>query len=516
VDFGILGPLVVWDGGRVRQLPGARERAVLTYLLLRAGEVVPADRLVDELWGEDAPRTARKSLGVRIAGIRKVVGKGVVVSQGAGYVALVGRDQLDLRRFEHLVAESETAEPRVAAERLRQALGLWRGPPLDELGDVPFAMPAIARLEELRTSAVERRIDADLALGRHADLVAELGPLVGQHPFRERFRCQLMLALYRSGRQADALAAYADARRALVDALGIEPGYALRDLERAILRQDPALLLSATQAPERSILVVLREGHAADGLAAVAQLLASSPPKELIYVLPVGSAAALAAAAAAVEERRLVSVAHGIAARGTAFVTTLAAPDLVRLGAHQEVDLVLVSGSSELLRDADVGALLDEAPCDVAVLVGGVLQEGPVLVPFVGAEHDWAAIELGAWLARASGVPLLVAGPLEGPPRRDASRLLSDASLAVQRALGVAARPLLLEPGAASLLAAADDAGVVVLGLSDRWRAEGLGRVRETVARYARPAVALVRSGLRPGGLAPPAGRTRFTWSIRG
>jgi hypothetical protein len=172
-----------------------------------------------------------------------------------------------------------------------------------------------------------------------------------------------------------------------------------------------------------------------------------------------------------------------------------------------------VEGTPEEVQRGDLDVLLAGAPCDVAVLVAREPRAGPVLVPFVGAEHDWAAIELAAWAAGAQGVPLRLAGP--GEASRDSSRLLASASLAIQRALGVAAEPLLVEPGAEVLLRAADDASLVVLGLSERWRKEGLGAVREALAVEARPPVVLVRRGLRPGGLAPRASLTRFTWSLR-
>jgi nucleotide-binding universal stress UspA family protein len=159
--------------------------------------------------------------------------------------------------------------------------------------------------------------------------------------------------------------------------------------------------------------------------------------------------------------------------------------------------------------------LLARAPCDVAVLVGDETRPGPVLVPFVGAEHDWAAVELGAWAAAALDVPLLLAGPREAAGGGDASRLLASASLAVQLTLGVMVEPLLIEPDPAALLAAAADAALVVVGLTDRWRRDGLGPVRETLAVEARPPVMLVKRGLRPGGLAPRESRTRFTWSIK-
>jgi hypothetical protein len=201
--------------------------------------------------------------------------------------------------------------------------------------------------------------------------------------------------------------------------------------------------------------------------------------------------------------------------RAAGFVSAQPASDLVRLVAEQDVDLLLIDASPDLLRDPLIAELLARAPCDVAVLVGGEARTGPVLVPFVGAEHDWAAVELGAWAAAALDVPLLLAGPREAAGGRDASRLLASASLAVQLTLGVMAEPLLVEPGSVELIAAAADAALVIVGLSSRWRRDGLGPVREALAVEARPPVVLVKRGLRPGGLAPGESRTRFTWSIK-
>jgi hypothetical protein len=177
-------------------------------------------------------------------------------------------------------------------------------------------------------------------------------------------------------------------------------------------------------------------------------------------------------------------------------------------------DELLVAGAP----DGQLTALLEETPCDVALVVPpGATPEGPVLVPFGGAEHDWAAVELGAWLARAAGVPLQLAGAAAVPEqgRRDASRLLSHGALAVQRVVGVSAEPLLTPPGEDGMLEASRDAGLLVVGLSTRWHREGLGPARLRLAREASPPTLLVRRGYRPGGLAPPASLTRFTWSIR-
>ncbi len=234
-------------------LGGARQRAVLAILLVHRGEVVPVDRIVDELWGERAPETATKTVQVYVSRLRKALGEGALVTRGGGYALELGADELDVDRFERLAAEGRAAQergdPGAAAESLRAALALWRGPPLADFTYESFAQNEIARLEEERLAALEDRVDADLALGRHAALVGELEGLAGQYPARERLRAQLMLALYRSGRQADALASYRDARRSLEEELGLEPGPELQRLERAILAQDPEIGAPARARP---------------------------------------------------------------------------------------------------------------------------------------------------------------------------------------------------------------------------------------------------------------------------
>ena len=249
MQFRILGPLEVAEGDGLVSLAGA-QRSLLALLLLNANEVVSADRLIDELWGDEVPDSGRTALQVRVSQLRKALGDdgGRIATRAPGYLLRVGRDELDLYRFERLVSEADGAEPAEAAAKLRDALGLWRGPPLVDLSYASFAQPAIRRLEELRIAAFEKRIEADLELGRQAGLVGELETLVEQHPLREHLRAQLMLALYRSGRQADALAAYQNARRVLVEQLAVEPSAPLRQLEQAILRQEASLDLAATVA----------------------------------------------------------------------------------------------------------------------------------------------------------------------------------------------------------------------------------------------------------------------------
>ena len=255
MDFRILGPLEVHDGGRTVAIGQGNQRALLALLVLRAGEVVSSDTLIDELWDEHPPATAAKSLQVYVSRLRKALGDGVIVTRHPGYVLDLEPEQIDVHRFEQLVASARDQPVAEAAATLRDALGLWRGQALADVGAQPSVRSEGSRLEELRVAAIEDRIEADLALGRQFQLVAELETLVQQHPYRERLRRQLMLALYRSGRQADALAAYRDARATLANELGLEPSPELRELEQRILAQDPALVvaaeLRAADAPKR-------------------------------------------------------------------------------------------------------------------------------------------------------------------------------------------------------------------------------------------------------------------------
>ena len=532
MEFRVLGPLEAWDEGRGLSLGGPKPRALLTVLLLHVNEVVTSDRLIDELWGEDSPEDASAALRVNISRLRKALPQDVLVTRSPGYVLVVERDALDLHRFERLVDEGRSLLARGlaadAAKRLRDALSLWRGPALADFGYESFAQPAIARLEEIRLAAVELRIDADLALGHHDELVGELEALVAEHPFRERLRIGLMTALYRSGRQAEALDAYQNARRALVDGLGIEPSPALHALEAAILRQDRSLDVgpvtpSATRSDgERSILVAVTGEARVDALLAVAEPLVRQPARAVILARLVADATELRPASAWLEERRTRLEARGVVARAASFTATAPGRELARLATELDVDLLLADAPDELLAegapDEQLTAVLEESPCDVALLVPREeVPGGPVLVAFGGADHDWAAGELGAWIARANGVPLRLAGAAAAPEhgKRDASRLLSHGALAVKRVLGISAEPLLIPAGEEGMLEASRDAGLLVVGLSSRWHREGLGSVRLALAREAPAPTLLVRRGLRPGGLAPPATLTRFTWSIR-
>ena len=245
VEFRILGPLEVVADGRPVVVGAPKVRALLAVLLLHRGGVVSTDRLIDALWGERASATAARTVQVYVSNLRKALGGGVIITEGRGYLLRPEPGRVDVDRFEALAEQGRRAldqgDAFTAGAVLREALGVWRGPALADFAYESFAEAEIARLEEARVAALEDRIDADLGSGEHARLVGELEALVREHPLRERLRGQLMLALYQSGRQADALEAYRDARRELLDELGLEPGRALQELERAILAHDPAL-----------------------------------------------------------------------------------------------------------------------------------------------------------------------------------------------------------------------------------------------------------------------------------
>jgi DNA-binding SARP family transcriptional activator len=247
MDYRILGPLEVCHDGRSLKLGGDKQRALLAVLLLHASEVVSADRLIDDLWGERPPPGAVKALQVHVSRLRKalngdgavtaggdavaVPADGALVSRGHGYLLRIEPGQLDADCFRDLLEQGRRAlaadDAEGAAQTLRAALKLWRGPPLADFTYEAFAQRQIAELEELRLGAIEDRIEADLALGRHDQLVGELRGLAGQHPLRERLRMQLMLALYRCGRQAEALDAYQEYRRGLSEELGLDPSQRL-------------------------------------------------------------------------------------------------------------------------------------------------------------------------------------------------------------------------------------------------------------------------------------------------
>jgi DNA-binding SARP family transcriptional activator len=486
-DFRVLGPLeAVADGEPVR-LPAGKPRALLARLLLDAPRVVAGETLIDALWGTAPPTSARKVLQGYVSRLRKALGHDRIETRSPGYLLRAEPAEIDLSRFEQLAeAGRAEADPARRARLLGDALALWRGPGLVEFSE-PFARVAARRLAELRLAVLEQQIDAELELGRHEQLVAELEALVAEEPLRERPRRQLMLALYRSGRQAEALARYRQGRRLLVDELGIEPAADLQELERAILRQEPSL--GERQRPSVRGSIVCADPRLYELVAPL-----SGDDRELVLV-------ALAADASELAGRTVELHTLDPNARTASFTSSSPGDDLTRLAEEQGAEL-LVTGP------------LPSPPttsCDLALALRpevGFRPQGPVLVPFGGGREEWAALELGAWLARAHGLPLRLLGSEARQGRRDASRMLAGASLALQRFARTKAEPVLVPRGPDGILA--QQASVIVASLPSG----ELDPTRRALVERATVPVLLVRAGLRPGGLAPERTLTRFSWSL--
>jgi DNA-binding SARP family transcriptional activator len=527
VEFRILGPLQALVDDAPVSLGGRQQRAVLAILLAQANQTVPVDRLIDGVWDDSPPESAANLLQGYVSQLRKALGKEMIATRGRGYAVIVPSGALDLHRFEQQaeagMAERARGSAADSSAELTAALAPWRGPALSDLADLPGVLPIAARLDALRLAALEHRIEADLDCGHEAEVAAELEALIAEHPLRERLRWLRMLALYRAGRQAEALEAYRDARETLVEELGIEPSDELSELQSAILRHDPDLLPQAERAPiapeapaaMRTILAAALETSSLPTLVALGGSLARKPDRELVLASTVSTSEGLLGVTKQLREASGPLAGQGVVARIAAFTSVAPGADFARLATEQDADLVLVDAPHGLLEDARVLTLLEDAPSDVAVVVGdGCVSRGPVLVPFSGFEHDWAAVELGAWLAQSLDRPMQLAGPSTGPGGRDASRLLASASLVLQKALGVQADPVIVEPSPTALVAVARDSGLVVVGLTERWRREGLGSARTALATTPGVTTLLVRRGLRPGGLAPQTSETRFTWTI--
>jgi DNA-binding SARP family transcriptional activator len=428
MDFRILGPLEVSDDGRSIDLGGARQRALLAILLLHRGEVVPAERLVDDLYGADPPPTAAKSLQAHVSRLRRALGgDGRVRTRGGGYALETDRGEVDADRFSELLDRGRHAlaydRPEEAAESLAAALELWRGAPLADLAYEEFAQPEIGRLEELRLGCVEDRLDAELALGRHTEAVGELERLVRDFPLRERLRGQLMLALYRGGRQAEALQVYQEGRRLLADELGLDPGRALQELERAILNQDPRL--------------DLRGGEPTDGM--------SARPGRLVAGAFIGREAELAllddALADALAGRGRLLLLSGEAGIGKSRLTDEAAARAKGLGVRVLWGRCWEAGGApafwpwvqalrSLVRDADPELLrgqLGSAAPEVAHLLPELRELYPDLPEPSALDSDGARFRLfeatASFLRRAaSAEPFLVV--LDDVHAADASSLL--------------------------------------------------------------------------------------------
>jgi DNA-binding SARP family transcriptional activator/class 3 adenylate cyclase len=542
VDVRLLGPVEVAVAGSTVPIGAAKQRLILALLALRAGEMLSSDVLVDLIWGSRPPATATKALQVYISELRHRIEPDrsapiVIVSQPPGYRFGLEADKTDLGRFEDLWERARSAiaddDAELAARLLGEALGLWRGRPLADLAYEPAILSDAARLEEKRLACLEDRIEADLQLGRHAALVPELEALVREHPLRERLRGQHMLALYRCGRQADALVAYQQAREALVEQLGIDPSPAIVKLERLILQQDRSLELapkSAGASPvepsseERIVMVVSQSSDDVEGLLRVAAPLARTGfsivlGRVLEYAQGVDVTARLGDVTRRLVEHRERLVEQGISTRVAAFASRDRGPDLVKLAVQQGAELILVDGTAAL-REGSSGVfqeIVDDAPCDVATLVadGSGRTGDSIIVPFGGSQHDWAALELAALLSRAERKRLVLAGA-EGTTTDDpdASRMLASASLILQRVSGIVAEPVLIERGAQGLLELAANAHLILVGIAPSYRDRGLGETRYQIAMHAPAPALFVRRGTRPGVLSPNRTMTRFSWSL--
>src|SRR6516225_9147129 len=402
---GILGPFHLEDGGRQITIGGVRQRAVLAGLLLHANEVVPSEQLLVDLWGEDAPPSAANALQAAISRLRRVLPPGRLITTGPGYMLRVFPAELDVAQFEQLTFEGRDALTAGAAaeavQLLDQAMTLWRGPPLADFRYEPFAQAEIARLEELQLACLEERNEARLALGLEGALTAELGRMVSDHPLRERLRGQLMLALYRSGRQAEALEAYQQFRSTLMEELGLEPSSALRELQAAILRHDPALAAGSAAAgtplarrPVTVLCVALQlasssgvaldpeahgvvNEHLASGLAAVLERhggkLAASDGEHLMGVFGVATVHeddALRAARASLDAREALTTEEGVLPR------QYGASLMYRFGLA--TGEALVGGPGPLGFAGDVGvraAMLAEAAAPGQILISHQTQQ---------------------------------------------------------------------------------------------------------------------------------------------
>jgi YVTN family beta-propeller protein len=440
VEFRILGPLEVQTNGHRLQLGGRKQRALLAVLLLNANEVVSRDRLIDALWGERPPPTASHTLDAYVSRLRKALasdgdGEAQLITLAPGYVLRLAPDQFDLACFERLAADGQRAldagEPELAAVKLRQAETLWRGRPLADLEFEPFAHTCVDRLEQLRCATTEQRVTAELALGRHEKLVPQLQTLVTGHPLREQLRGQLMLALYRSGRQAEALAVYQEGRVLLREELGLDPGPQLQELERAVLRQDPGLAAPSAHAPSGPTAAQAdpitparaakapRRWVAVTGMAVAAVLVAAvglaqrhgAPPRASVAmdgnaVVAVDTASRLASAPIVLRARP-AAAAYGA---GSVWITTPDAAAVLRVDpASRAIQQTVAVGGGPDAVAAGAGAVwvanyLDGTISRIDPGTDGVVQTigvggGPSAVA-VGTHVVWVANALGSSVSR--------------------------------------------------------------------------------------------------------------------
>jgi predicted ATPase/DNA-binding SARP family transcriptional activator len=451
VEFRILGPLEIVEGGCPLRVSGARERALLAILLIHAGEVISADRLIDELWGNDLPASPANALQVVVSRVRRSLGRSpALVTRKPGYVLDVGPEELDARTFVQLVERARQIPPSDQSHRsalLGEALGLWRGPALAEFALEDFAREEVARLEEARIQAVEMKTDADLALGRHAELAGELKGLVAGHPLRERLRGQLMLALYRSGRQGEALRAFQEGRGVLADELGVDPGPELAELHQQILLQAASLAAvpQATAVPRSNVPAQVTSfvGRHAE-LQEVRKLLSGS---RLVTLTGAGGCGktrlALETARALIDSfPDGVWLAELEAVRDPTQVpqslaTALGIGDGASLGVGGEPPRPIADKLTDYLREKELLVVLDN--CEHLIEACGqiterVLRSAPK-VRFLVTSRERLGVSGEALL---SVLPLGVPGSQEASPeeaiRSDAVRLFVDRATAVQSA----------------------------------------------------------------------------------
>jgi predicted ATPase/DNA-binding SARP family transcriptional activator len=502
VEYRILGPLEMFHAGVSVVLGGPRHRALLAVLLVHAGEVVSAARLIHALWGDEPPKTASALLHVRIAELRGALRggrperSGGLLTRGSGYLLQIGRDELDAARFEELAATGRQAltggDYQRASTFLREALALWRGPALADVADEPFARAEVTRLEALRVQAMEDRLEADLALGLHGEVVVELEGLVAEHPLRERFWCQFMLALYGAGRQGEALRAYQAVRELLIDRLGVEPGVELQRRHTAILRQDPALavrgapVVPAVQTPPNNLSTPLTSFLGRDReLAEVRALLQVS---RLVTVTGVGGAGksrlAVEAATAWLPDHPDGTWIVELAAL---FQPGLVVPAVAAtLGVREHPDRSLIEVLADRLRAAQVLLVLDNCEhlvgevADVVQRLLGACPRlqilvtsrerlgitGEVLQPMSGLTVPAAGVSTASAVGRAAAVQLLVARACAVAPGFNLSDTTAAAVAQIcQRLDGL---PLAIELAAAR--ANALDVAQIAARLDDRFR----------------------------------------------